>query len=331
MATSCYKIRRVLDTNYVLYEDFTGVTPATSLNTYAVYAELPPLCQDGVYDMATTANGIWNCSLCGNDKPYMPPLPVDENGFVYFFFREHDYLSADWRNPTYGWNGMPTSYLCKAYVDYGCTKEWEEVKAFSYGEHEGINAVDADLGFNYQILKFNTAMYESEDCCVRFMFEFVNSSGVYVTYYSEAYSINQPDCRNIITLEGNYTKQDCDRYYYGQPSAYVGNLISYRNIVKLYGKLTLQGNDFDRQLNERGEVTASKISKSYQLQGTPIPPFLAKQLSRIFASSEIYIDYGSKIYIYKEGSFAKGITDSNMWRLKAQLTEPKCQLFFGCE
>ncbi len=338
-ALSCYRQRFVTNKNFILYEGFTGATPATSFDTYSIYVELPPLCDDGVKDLATSETGIWNCQLCGNDKAYFQPAwgCMDENNYLNFFFKEHDYISADWKNPTAGWYGTGAAQiLCKAYYNDGCSGAWTLIDVAA-ASHKAWAAVDVDERFNYQVIQLVNYIY-TIDQCMKFKFEFFNGGvNPYITYYSDCFfATEEPPCQAYLKIEGTYNDLDCEGYYYGIPKVAVGEYDSlatakYKNIVGVWGKLSLVGNDYEAQKNEFGELTANKVAKVSEIKGSPIPPYVAKQLARAFASDEVLVNENGKQYTLKDGSFNKGITDSNMWRLKAQLIESKCQLFFGCE
>lgn len=331
--------------------------------TYTIYKDLPPLCNPVSSNFSTSEDGLWNCTLCGNDVKYMLPWVVDENGFMYFQFQEHDYISADWKNPTVGWGdslpcAIPMPYLCQVFFDDGCTGVWTPLSMCNLvpGEFEAWCGVDAEQRFNYQVAKIHLCRLGLVNCTVKFKFEFFNVAfgTPYVTYYSEAYDTSSlpafpyaedcdlnltlpVNCSPVVKLEGIYDDMDCAGFYYGAPSSAVGlwsgaglPAALYRNIIGVYGKFYQVGYTYEVTKSTFGVPTSNFQSKTFEIRGRLVPPFVAEDLARIYGAKEVLVNGEATAYFYKDSEFSKQIANSRMWRLRPQFSTKKCQLYFGC-
>jgi len=291
----------------------------------------------------------WNCSPCLSDLPYQNPvIPGDD---LYFQFQQIDNLNGQDPNGSfpYGWGdfgfvngfikdccsgdfltdsfGVPISvinYSSQYFVgvfpvtDYKGDTTWQNIQQI---------VIDDLLSLQNDLLN----QFPDGGGC--FYFDWCFNYDDIATRYclcSEPYKFVKCDDTTIL-LEGVFPRMDCQRYWYGDGAAMVGNgtPITYRNQYRVKGSLELQSYELAKEfVGTLQKTTTSEMNENWLFRTAHVPVRVARMIANIFAAQEVFANGFSYVV---EGEIPKNNDLGTHWFIDAKLKRINCSKTYSCQ
>lgn len=247
-----------------------------------------------------------NCSSCCNDAAYKYYMPYRFGDTFYFETQIFDKYNPDPKNPVDG---------------FGTWIEYDIIDTMT-----GLSVNTAPLiseyyvgwnGFNsYQVIKVYMANGEISECW-QLKLKVYDSEDVLIEEYCSQEFRREDDCSNTILIGSDRKGFDCERNYYGLPTASSGTTpFEYNNQLRFYADVTdvapIRETTTRDGLQKKVRI---KYIKEYSLYFVPL--YVVKYLTnRIESNGKVKID--GKYYDV-EFSDVEKVEDTCMYNIKLNI------------
>ena len=305
-------------------------------------------------DLAVVNNGLilcscdtsFNCNLCGNDLPYNSPVLDDD--ILPFQFQQIDGLNGNDPNGSFSFGWGPAGFVNGKIKDC-CSDSYlmdggnpASIVSFARNKFVGVypkyDYAGNESWQNIQQIEVDMSLLIPE-----LLIQFPNGGGCFViewefypnvpskkyTFCTEPFKLEPcPDKSETLYLEGIYSTSDCFNYYYGDEAIGNGQLFTYYNAYRLPGFLEMTSFEITKDLiGTRLNAISSEVIEKYILKSKRIPRQIAKLLTNILASKQVYVN--GKEYIC-DGEVPKNNDVGNQWFVEAQLRRISCSKTLAC-
>ena len=218
--------------------------------------------------LLSECGNAWNCATCPSDNRFGVPFVRGDKIQLQTLF--YDSYNGNPKQPTNGWGSFVkaeftgnisgtitnlAAFASRKMVAYGCGRSYQII--------EIDTALFPDTCWNVELTAYDQSNNPTDQVCSQEFEVFDNCGG-------------QVDS---VLIRGNYTAKDCFGHCYGEPDAYLGDLIEYDNTRRFRGYIKASGGSFTKTVTSAGKVTKVTLQEEFTLQlGQRIPPFYSNIL-----------------------------------------------------
>lgn len=262
---------------------------------------------------------IYDCNRCQVDPEYYHPyVPGDvlhiQSQFV-------DRYNTDHTVPVDGFGTFVTVEL----YDLAVSSDVPISSDYTTFSTAAMAAYNGEI--SYQILELDTNALP-ECWAIRIIPHLADGTPI-PEETMESQRFKRVKCEETVLVESEWTDYDCCGNYYGEPTEYAGDLISYSNQVRFCANLVHTGNAITKEVFDDTEVNSVAVEKITTLAlNKPIAPFASNIMMEQILG-------GKKIYVNGVEFFGESFTLNNRMRCgKAFLYEVElkqiCERDFNC-
>lgn len=308
-------------------------------------------------DLAVVNNGLtlcscdtsFNCNLCGNDLPYWSPVIQDDK--LVFQFQQIDNFNGQSPSGSFNYAWGPIGGFCDGWIKDCCSNNYimnglNKVSVTKYATQSlvGIYPV-TDYAGNVTWKNIQQIEIDLHDLYSDLFAQFPNGNGCFVfewwfglpnpstkySFCSEPFKFDPcPDKSETLLLEGVYTNTDCFGFYYGTDFV-VGNKstpFQYYNTYRIPGFIEQTSFEISKEfVGPKLTTISSEVIEKWTLKTKRIPRQIAKLLTNILASKNLYVD--GREYIC-DGEIPRNNEVGNQWFVEAQLRKLNCSKTLAC-
>lgn len=305
-------------------------------------------------DLAVVNNGLtlcscdtsFNCNLCGNDLPYWSPVISDDK--LVFQFQQIDNLNG--QNPlgsfSYGWgnSGFANGFVKDCCSDQYITSGGQPKSVTNYATNSFVGIFPVyDYAGNITWKNIQQIEIDLKQLQIDLNAQFPNGNGCFVfewwfyytqpankySFCSEPFKFDPcPDKSETLLLEGVYTTTDCNGFYYGDEFVGNGTPFNYYNTYRIPGFIEQTSFEISKEfVGPKLTTISTEVIEKWTLKTKRIPRQIAKLLTNILASKNLYID--SREYIC-DGEIPRNNEVGNQWFVEAQLRKINCSKTLAC-
>lgn len=324
-------------------------------------------CSNAVVDnglLACDCDSNWNCGLCGNDQPYfMPVVPGDD---LFFQFQQIDTLNGVSKNTwtgEYGWmnngnadaptesfitgsiydccsnepllnpdTGLPIQITTIAAINPKTSDQNAYVGLYYTTDHKGVRTFHNIQGIqvNTELLKIflDALAPENNNGCFYFKFCFYPGRPEEYCLCTQPYKFVKCENNNTITVQGSYSKLDCNGYFYGMPGIANGGVFNYVGWMRIPASFESLNFEIGKEkVGVWNRTVSSESSEVWLLRSKALPFQVAKLYANYLAAETIYINEEEFQF---EGEIAKNNEIGLRWWIDGKFTRIICKKSFSC-